>query len=219
MSETRRRLTSAGVGLRKVQEQILLTIQTRSMISPEFLFSNIPEKQSKYFFSVIQKIGKEKTVKKGETIIRHGSHPSFFFYIVSGAFKTSIKKNDKTYILGFTFPGDVDCCPASLLKGTANNFAIEAVLESKVLICELTDFQKACSAKKYAGITNNIMANYISILENRVIEAISLTAEQRYKKLLLQQPQLINRIPVSQIAAYLGITHERLSRIRKKLKS
>ena len=187
------------------------------MISPEFLFSNIPEKQSKYFFSIIQKIGKEKRIEKGETIIRYGSHPSFFFYITSGAFKTSIKKNDKVHILGFTFEGDVDCCPASLLKGIANNFAIEAVLDSKILICELKDFQNACTSKKYSIITNNIMANYVSILENRVIEAISLTAEQRYKKLLQRQPSLIEKIPLIYIAAYLGITQERLSRVRKKL--
>lgn len=186
------------------------------MISPEFLFRNIPEKQSKYFLSIIQQIGKEKYIKKGQTVIRYGSHPSFFFYIVSGAFKTSIKQNDKPYILGFTFEGDVDCCPTSLLKGIANNFAIEAVLNSKILVCELKDFQKACTAGKYSTITNNILANYVSILENRVIEAISLTAEQRYKNLLKQNTPHIDKIPLSQIAAYLGITQERLSRIRKK---
>lgn len=187
------------------------------MISPEFLFSNIPEKQSKYYFSIIQRIGKERYIEKGERIIRQGVHPTFFFYIVDGAFKTFINKKDKDYILGFTFEGDIDCCPTSLLKGMANNFAIEAVIDSKVLVCEIKDFQNACSEKMYYRITNNIMSNYVSILENRVIEAISLTAEQRYKKLLLQQPHLIEKIPLSQIAAYLGITQERLSRIRKKL--
>ena len=188
------------------------------MISPEFLFSNIPEKQSKYFFSIIQKIGKEKQVAKGEKMIRHGSHPSFFFYIVDGAFKTSIIKNGKAYILGFTFRGDLDCCPASLWKGMANNFTIEAVTDSTVLVCELKDFQNACPPKKYYTITTNIMSNYVSILENRVIEALSLTAEQRYNKLLLQHPHLVENIPLAQIAAYLGITQERLSRIRKKRK-
>lgn len=187
------------------------------MISPEFFFKNIPEKQSSYFTSIIHKIGKERTVTKKETIIRYGSYPSFFFYIVSGAFQTTVKQKGKPYILGFTFEGDIDCCPTSLLKGIANNFAIEAVTNSKILVCELKDFQKACSPTKYNSITNNIMANYISILENRVIEALSLTAEERYKKLLHQQPQCIDQIPLSQIAAYLGITQERLSRIRKKI--
>lgn len=186
------------------------------MISPEFLYGSIPEKQSKYFFSIIQKIGKERYIKKGETIIRYNSHPSFFFYIKNGAFKTSFKRDDKTYILGFTLEGDIDCCPTSLVKGLANNFAIEAIVDSNVLICELKDFQKASSSKKYSSITNNIMANYIVILENRVIEILSLTAEQRYKKLLQQQHQLLKKVPLFHIAAYLGITQERLSRIRKK---
>lgn len=187
------------------------------MISPDFFFRNIPEKQSRYFSSIIHKIGTERRVTKGEIIIRYGSYPSFFFYIVSGAFKTSIKQKDKAYILGFTFEGDVDCCPTSLLKGITNNFAIEAITDSKILVCELKDFQKACSPTKYRSITNNIMANYISILEHRVIEVLSLTAEQRYKQLLQQQPLLINKIPLSQISSYLGITQERLSRIRKKI--
>ena len=152
-------------------------------------------------------------------MIRHGSHPSFFFYIVEGAFKTSITKNDKTWILGFTFRGDVDGCPASWWKGMANNFAIEAVTDSTVLVCELKDFQKACPPKKYYTITTNIMSNYISILENRVIENLSLTAEQCYANLLLKQPHLLEHIPLSQIAAYLGITQERLSRIRKNRKA
>lgn len=188
------------------------------MISPEFLFSNIPEKQSKYFFSIIQKIGKEKFIAKGEKIIRQGSYPSFFFYIVEGVFKTSISNNDKDYILGFTFEGDIDCCPASLLKGMANNFAIEAVIDSKVLVCDLKNFEKACTGEKFYSITNNIISNYVSILEHRVIETLSLTAEQRYKKILVQHPRQIEKIPLLQIASYLGITQEGLSRIRKKLK-
>lgn len=188
------------------------------MISPEFLFHHIPEKQSRYFLSIIQKIGREKTIKKGQTIIRFDSHPAFFFYIISGAFKTTIRKGDKAYILGFTFEGDVDGCPTSLLKGLANNFAIEAVLDSTVLICDLKAFQQACAPRKYATIMNNIMANYISILENRIIEVMSLTAEQRYQEILRRQHPSIEKIPLADIAGYLGITQERLSRIRKKIK-
>lgn len=189
------------------------------MISPEFLYGSILQKQSTYFYKIIQKIGKERLFKKGETIIRFGAYSSFFIYIISGVCKTSIVRNDKSYILGFTFEGDIDCCPTSLLKGIANNFSIEAVSESRILICDWKDFQKACSAKKYSSITNNILANYVYILENRVVENMSLTAEERYKKLLLQQHTATQTIPLIQIAAYLGITQERLSRIRRKIKA
>lgn len=185
------------------------------MISPEFLFGNIPQKQSKYFLSIIHQIGKKKNFNKGKTIIQKGSHPTFFFYIISGAFKTSIIINNKVYILGFTLEGDIDCCPTSVLKNASNNFSIEAVFNSEVLICNFKDFQQACTAEKYGSITNNILTNYISILENSLIESISLTAEQRYHNLLQRQPTIIERIPLQFIAAYLGITQERLSRIRK----
>ncbi len=188
------------------------------MISPELIYNNIPKKQSDYFLSIIQKIGKERHVKKGEIIIKNGSNPSFFFFIVNGVFKTYLEKNDKPYILGFTFDGDIDGCPRSLLKGIANNFNIEAVTDSTVLICEFSDFRKACSPEKYTSITNNIITNYISLLEVRTIEALSLNAEQRYEKLRLQHPTLIEKIPLTAIASFLGITTERLSRIRKKYK-
>ena len=189
------------------------------MISPEFLYGNIPEKQSAYFLSVIERIGEPKIIKKGETLVREGTRPSFFFYIKSGAFKTSIVKKDKSYILGFTLNGDIDCCPSSLLKNIQNNFSIEAIVDSDVLICDFKDFKNICTPEKYNSITNNIMTNYIRILENRVIEAISLTAEERYNYLLESHPSIIKRIPLKLIASYLGITNERLSRIRRSYKS
>ncbi|WP_026762928.1 Crp/Fnr family transcriptional regulator [Sediminibacterium salmoneum] len=189
------------------------------MISPEFLYVNISEKQSAYFLSVIERIGKPRIVKKGEVLIREGKCSTFFFYIKSGAFKTSIVRNDKSYILGFTLNGDIDCCPSSLLKNIKNNFSIEAISDSDVLICDFKDFKNICSPEKFNSITNNIMANYIRILENRVIEAISLTAEDRYNYLLENNPLIIKSIPLSLIASYLGITKERLSRIRRSYKS
>ncbi|GGC68500.1 hypothetical protein GCM10011387_22390 [Pedobacter quisquiliarum] len=54
-------------------------------------------------------------------------------------------------------------------------------------------------------------------LQNRVLQNISVTAEQRYLNFLDQFPELANRLPNTQIASYLGITPEFLSKIRKVL--
>jgi hypothetical protein len=40
------------------------------------------------------------------------------------------------------------------------------------------------------------------------------SAQQRYEKLLAQQPNIIQRVPLSHIASFLGVTSETLSRIR-----
>ena len=54
-------------------------------------------------------------------------------------------------------------------------------------------------------------------LQNRVLQNISSTAEERYKEFLEQYPHLSNRLPNTQIASYLGITPEFLSKIRKDM--
>jgi len=54
-------------------------------------------------------------------------------------------------------------------------------------------------------------------LQNRVLQNISATANERYLYFLQQYPALATRLPSTQIASYLGITSEFLSKIRKEL--
>ena len=56
-------------------------------------------------------------------------------------------------------------------------------------------------------------------LQNRVLQNFSSTAEQRYLDFLEQYSFLANRLPNTQIASYLGITPEFLSRIRKNIQT
>lgn len=63
------------------------------------------------------------------------------------------------------------------------------------------------------------MANELFIMKERNIEMLTLTAKQRYEKLLKQKPHLINSVPLKYIASYLGITDTSLSRIRKDIKT
>jgi CRP-like cAMP-binding protein len=51
----------------------------------------------------------------------------------------------------------------------------------------------------------------------RANDFATLTAELRYKKLIEQQPEIIQNVPVQYIASYLGIKPQSLSRIRKQI--
>jgi len=188
------------------------------MFSPGFQIHQSSDPLVKDFYAIIQHIGKPMSVKRGQVIIRQGTHPSFFFYVNEGICKTSIQVRDKEFIFGFTFPGDVDGCPVSLLSKQPNNFCIESVIKGEILICELSDFYRHCTTIEYHTQINAILIHYLQVVEKRVVDAISLTAEERYKLLLEQQPVQVEQIPLTYIAAYLGITLESLSRIRQKLK-
>lgn len=54
-------------------------------------------------------------------------------------------------------------------------------------------------------------------MENRVADLISLTAEERYKRLFEQNPEMLNLVPLQYLASMLGMTPETFSRIRKRL--
>lgn len=55
-------------------------------------------------------------------------------------------------------------------------------------------------------------------MQEQLGEFISSSPEERYKTVLRQCPQLIDRVPQHQLASYLGITPEPLSRIKKRIK-
>ncbi|MBS1555923.1 MAG: Crp/Fnr family transcriptional regulator [Bacteroidetes bacterium] len=189
-----------------------------TMFSPDLNLSQTQVLETPRFFDVIKKIGKAKRVKKGETIVREGSNTSFFVYILQGAFKTTVKTPRKNYILAFTFKDDIDCCPATLHSQHLNRFSIEAIVDSEVLICDFESLRKELGNEAHARWLTNLLAHYAIFLETQLIELLSLTAEERYKKLIRLQPEKMKLVPLSALAAYLGITLERLSRIRKKIR-
>jgi CRP-like cAMP-binding protein len=55
------------------------------------------------------------------------------------------------------------------------------------------------------------------VLENRVFDHLSLSAEERYKRLFEQNRELFNQVPLQYLASMLGMTPETFSRIRRKM--
>ena len=70
---------------------------------------------------------------------------------------------------------------------------------------------------KFNRIFRVIVEEEFVLLQNRLLQTISTSAEQRYLEFIEFYPNLFNRISNVQVASYLGITPEFLSNIRKKL--
>lgn len=75
--------------------------------------------------------------------------------------------------------------------------------------------------KKYSQLeemTRQMIEYNFGEIQEELSLFIASTPEERYKSLLQKRPHLINRVPQYQLASYLGITPESLSRIKKRLK-
>ncbi|SFC04769.1 cAMP-binding domain of CRP or a regulatory subunit of cAMP-dependent protein kinases [Flexibacter flexilis DSM 6793] len=72
------------------------------------------------------------------------------------------------------------------------------------------------SSPKFDRIFRVLIENSFVALQKRLLQNISSTAEERYLSFTETHPHLMNRLPQTQIASFLGITPEFLSRLRNK---
>ena len=95
---------------------------------------------------------------------------------------------------------------------------IEAIENSIILQIKKEDQWKLfVDYPKFNRIFRVLAENAIVSLQNRILQNISSTAEERYLEFSKNYPQLFNRISNVQIASYLGVTPEFLSTIRKNI--
>jgi CRP/FNR family transcriptional regulator, anaerobic regulatory protein len=166
---------------------------------------------------LLENFGTRKKVAKGKCVINEGEKSDFFFYVTKGGFKSYIIKGDREYILGFSFANFLDGCPHSLFSNTKNTYTLEAYVDSeiiKVSLSQLNNFIK--DHRDFQQFVQNILVDYINHVESILFDLISKTAEERYLELLTEHGNKIELISLTDLAKYLGISLERLSRIRKK---
>lgn len=188
------------------------------MFSPDFSISTSNNPGANGVYDAMLTIGRHLSVKKGRAVVKEGSNDRCFFYVKEGIFKTVRDVSGRPYILGFTFADGIACCPISLLNRLPNNFTIEAVSDAELLVCDWKDFEVYADKEKYNNLVHYILVYNLAFVERRLVDAISLNAEQAYLRLLQQQSEKLQQIPLTYVASYLGISIERLSRIRKKMK-
>ena len=107
---------------------------------------------------------------------------------------------------------------SSFHSGQPSQLFIEALEPAVILQIDQQDLYFLYLAlPKLDRIFKVIVENKYVELQNRVLQTISSTAHERYLAFLAQYPHLALRLPSTQIASYLGITPEFLSKVRREL--
>jgi len=70
---------------------------------------------------------------------------------------------------------------------------------------------------KLQAITRSMMEHDFGRTQEALARFITSSPEERYVHLLTTRPELVQRVPQHQLASYLGVTPESLSRIRKRM--
>jgi len=161
----------------------------------------------------------ERKIKRRGFILHQGDVCRHFTFVVSGCFKMyAIDPNGKEFNLEFVAENEWISDLTSFYDEKSSAVYIEAIEPSTILqITRPHLIYLYGNYPKFNSTFRIIIERKYMQLQNRVLQNISATAEDRYSHFIQQFPTLAARLPNTQIASYLGITSEFLSKIRKDL--
>jgi len=178
-------------------------------------FIDLSELEKQKFASLLTEI----TVKKNAFLMQAGNVTKYEYFIIQGCLKVyTLDEEGTPHISMFGiedyWTGDM----ASFITKEPTHYFIKATEGSKLLGISRDNydllFQEIPKFERFYRILyQRSLINYI----RRSNHGISLTAEERYIVFKKKYPNIINRITQKDLAAYIGITPEFMSKIISKV--
>lgn len=186
------------------------------------------EALQQYFASVgftkqdIEKISEcfvSKHLSKGSYFVQEGKTSRYlgfiekgflqYYIVLEGEEKTTYSAGENNFVASLV----------SFLKQVPAKENIRAVVDSDLWLIERNQL------KQLQNDIPSFKTFYVELLEWQIccidesrLDAIMLNAQQRYEKMLVKEPELIQKIPLQYLASILGVTPRHLSRIRSNIR-
>lgn len=159
------------------------------------------------------------TISRNTILEEQGKTPQYLYFVSSGFMRlfyydengdeqTTYLCSTNDFIASFL-------CFINQIKATEN---VECITDCEILRITNANLKKLIDeSENFKKFSLIIFEQAIFSTSNRANDLATLNAEQRYKKLVDKQPQLIQNIPIQYIASFLGMKPESLSRIRRQI--
>lgn len=159
------------------------------------------------------------SLNKKEMLFKQGERCENEAFVISGTLRVFyVDQKGNEHVLNFALPGWWVGDLASFYQGTPAFLNVQALEPSELLVIHPEQkeqlFKQVPSLERMFRI---VIQKHLSSLQNRFLSTISETAEQRYRNLLERIPSIEQLVPQHQIASYLGILPESLSRLKKQM--
>jgi len=160
-----------------------------------------------------------KKLRKRQYLLQAGDVCRWVAFVSGGCLRQySLDDEGNEHIQAFAIEGGWITDTASYHAHEPATSNIDALEDSELLLIDRATQEKlAVTVPPWGLFFKRELENAYTGALVRVSELVSLSAEERYKRFLKKYPGLFQRIPLHQIASYLGMTPQSLSRIRREL--
>lgn len=157
-----------------------------------------------------------KTIKRKEFLLVPGQTCDYICFIEQGSFRFySVTEHGQLTMHFFTEQQWVADLESLLAQQPSNNY-IEAFDDAMIDCITMQDIHELMDRHPAFRMLNALLSG-LTIPQARVASLATKNPDERYRELLLNHPDWINRFPQMHIASYLGITPETLSRVRGRI--
>jgi len=189
------------------------------------MYSEIDKHLSKHTFisegefELLHSYLRKRVVRKRGFLLSQGEVCNFEAYIVKGCLKKYyIDEKGDEVILQFAVEDWWVSDIGSFSEQKPSNLFIEALEDTELLMIDYTNKEKIFQEiPGLERVFRLMIQKAYAVLESRFYSSIAKPAEERYLDFVKKYPGIVQRVPQTQVASYLGITPESLSRIKSKM--
>ena len=160
----------------------------------------------------------QKSYKKNEIIKASGQTEHYINVIIKGSIGVFLWTDNNTRCLDLFYEEYFSCDYMSYAENKPSELFTQALEDTEVFSISRQNIETLYKDNLVGHKIVSAAAQSLFLHKQRQqIDLLTLTAEERYSRMLSDQPELLHRTASKHIASYLGVTPESLSRIRKKV--
>lgn len=159
-----------------------------------------------------------RTFQKNEIISTQDQYNRNVYFVDEGLARMFYYENGKDITTNFFTEGKIFANIDTIFKDSATRYNMETIEESVIAYCSYRKLEELCNVSlTAANFSRYVLGNLMMQMSLRISSLQYMTAKEKYKNLLDENPGIILRAPLGMIATYLGISQETLSRIRSEV--
>lgn len=159
-----------------------------------------------------------RKINKNNILLLEGEISNEFYFVIKGGIRLFYTNDTIEKTAFFYFENTFVSSYESFTKQKPAKHNLQAVEDSIVAVISFEVAYRIIELfPKFECLARMMMEEELIVYQEIISSFVTLTAEERYLKMLKSNNQILNRIPQHQLATYLGVTAETLSRIRKRI--